>query len=241
MKNKNSLQIQDSEHEEEQKTQIGQKINNTQRKPKLSTIDSKEHCKKIKRRRFIEKSLPILEKNIEALSCCIKDYSVYSELAVSAELCKPYQLVSMFEPDYQEKVDISTWKKLNSSQNSFFSQEIKHTVGDTKVRSKSEAIICNLLETFNIPFKYETCLSIGKVTYYPDFVILNPIDNKVVYWEHFGKINDKDYVESFERKLATYRINGITLWNNLIITFDQPDGSLDVRKIEKLIRTFFVV
>ena len=73
------------------------------------------------------------------------------------------------------------------------------------VRSKSESIIASQLERYNIPFRYEALLQLEDQIYYPDFTILNPQDNWVIYWEHFGMVDDPEYARQMDNKLAEYR------------------------------------
>lgn len=195
----------------------------------------------IKRKFFILKSLPILENNIKVLDRCLKSYIVYDEDSVCSSLGKAYESIPMSRAFYMKNNEYSRlWHEFQSNQNTYYDIELKHKLNGSKVRSKSEAVIHTLLDKYNIPFKYEACLDLGKIKFYPDFLILDHINQKIIIWEHFGMINDKSYVERMENKLATYRANGITLWDNLIITFDKENGSLDIAQIEKIIKLFLV-
>ena len=50
---------------------------------------------------------------------------------------------------------------------------------------------------------------------------LDPLpDGSIVYWEHFGMMDKKDYQEKNYRKLQNYLANGIYPPHNLIVTFD---------------------
>ena len=41
-------------------------------------------------------------------------------------------------------------------------------------------------------------------------------------------------------KLSEYSQSGITLWNNLITTFDLPEGGIDTSLIRKIINVFIL-
>ncbi len=109
-----------------------------------------------------------------------------------------------------------------------------------RVRSKSEAILADLLHSLHIPFIYEKPLRIKGAdgrwrTVYPDFTFQLP-DGSVLYLEHFGMMNDEGYRESSYRKLTDYFLNGIYPPHNLIITMDGPDGALDIAAVHQLIQ-----
>ena len=62
------------------------------------------------------------------------------------------------------------------------------------LRSKSEAIIDMILYKNGIPFRYEEKIVLGDVILYPDFVIRHPKTGDFYYWEHFGMMDDEDYI-----------------------------------------------
>lgn len=106
------------------------------------------------------------------------------------------------------------------------------------VRSKSEAIICDRLFSYNLPFQYEKSLELGQQTYLPDFTIHSP--RAAIYWEHFGMTSSSEYRAGMYRKLENYHRHGILLWENLLITCDHLDGGLDIQLIDGLIRLFIL-
>ena len=108
------------------------------------------------------------------------------------------------------------------------------------MRSKSEAILAELLYSLHIPFIYEKPLRIKGVdgrwrTVYPDFTFQLP-DGREIYLEHLGMMNDLAYREVNYRKLTDYFLNGIYPPHNLIITMDGPDGELDIAAVHQLIQ-----
>ena len=77
------------------------------------------------------------------------------------------------------------------------------TLSDYYVRSKSEAIITNLLVDRNIPFKYEEPLYAPDGTMYlPDFTVT--FRGEAYYWEHVGRTHDYAYMQHWEEKKAWY-------------------------------------
>jgi len=198
----------------------------------------------LKRRRFIEKSLPYLYDNIDAAKNFLKKYKSYDPLVVANNLPiayagVPFDPITVCEipPGSRVRVeDIENWKNEPYEKNELFPEKLKHgTSSGIKVRSKSECIIAELLDAKGIPFRYEAALELNGKTYYPDFTILRPKDGKIMYWEHFGMTDDTTYNNSMMQKLAAYNNFGITLWNQLIATFEGKDDSFDVRHINKII------
>ncbi len=99
------------------------------------------------------------------------------------------------------------------------------------VRSKSEAIITNMLVDRNIPFEYETPLYAKDGTMYlPDFTVV--FKGEKYYWEHVGRLNDPKYMAHWEKKKAWYDKN---FPGKLLITYEGNSLSKDA---DELIRRF---
>lgn len=112
---------------------------------------------------------------------------------------------------------------------------IHRTQGGIWVRSKSELIIAEILESFGIPYQYEVDLPCDEYHLCPDFTVVRPRDGKVVYWEHFGMTHDEEYLHKMDLKLVRYRRMNIKPWDNLMISYDREDGSLDLGIIRSMI------
>lgn len=104
------------------------------------------------------------------------------------------------------------------------------------VRSKSEKIIADKLYLSGIPYKYEHPLMLRNLLVYPDFTILRVKTRDEVYLEHFGLMDNSDYVASTMKKLNTYETNGIYLGVNLFATFETYQTPLGVETLENLIK-----
>ena len=112
---------------------------------------------------------------------------------------------------------------------------IKTNKGE-RVRSKTEKILADLFNSMGLEYKYECPLSFSKnITYYPDFTFYDPDANVEIYWEHFGMMDDPNYVNNFLTKIDTYRAHGIHLGERLIVTFETKDRSLDYDQVKALI------
>ena len=104
------------------------------------------------------------------------------------------------------------------------------------VRSKSEQIIADRLTYNKIPFEYEPPLANenGPETH-PDFKIFIPSQNRWIYLEHFGKIKDPKYYESYQRRIQLYTDHHLLIGYDIFFTYDRPDGSIDIHALDTLI------
>ncbi|MCQ2090431.1 MAG: hypothetical protein MJY93_09290 [Fibrobacter sp.] len=111
------------------------------------------------------------------------------------------------------------------------------TSKNVRVRSKSEVIIAEVLERLEIPFRYEFPLQLKNgVCIHPDFVCLNVRTRKEIVWEHFGLMDDLDYVGNVLLKLRTYSKNGFVLGDNLVFTMENKRFPLSIHDVEKLVK-----
>ncbi|MBR6683752.1 MAG: hypothetical protein IKL38_05365, partial [Firmicutes bacterium] len=87
------------------------------------------------------------------------------------------------------------------------------------VRSKSEALLANLLYLNGIEYEYEKPLYLNGHRIHPDFTIKQP-GGRELYWEHLGMAGDAGYDRNWSKKSRIYAENGISEGNGLIITRD---------------------
>lgn len=76
------------------------------------------------------------------------------------------------------------------------------------VRSKSEIWEVQGLSDQGVAFLYEFPLKLMDMhgvprTVYPDFTILNQKTHELIYWEHFGKMDDPEYLANVRFKQHT--------------------------------------
>ena len=107
------------------------------------------------------------------------------------------------------------------------------TARGERVRSKSEVIIADTLFRYNIPYRYEFPITLKRsnsddirrdlgrsITLYPDFLCLNTRTRTEFYWEHFGLMDDPDYLERTLVKLKDFAENKILSGKNLLFTME---------------------
>ena len=115
-----------------------------------------------------------------------------------------------------------------------------YTEKNERVRSKSEVIIADSLNRAGIPYRYECPLKLsGGIIVHPDFTLLHIKTRKNIYWEHLGMMDDETYAESAINKLSLYLKNGISLGDNLILTFETKNNPMNHKMIDAMIKNHF--
>ena len=108
-----------------------------------------------------------------------------------------------------------------------------------QMASKSEVIIANMLYSYGVKYEYERPIVIDGVTYKPDFTIWRS-DGTVILWEHAGLLDDPEYAQRFEQKLAMYRKAGYTQAVNLIVTSDN-NGAIDTAEVRRMMEVYRLI
>ncbi len=109
-----------------------------------------------------------------------------------------------------------------------------------RVRSKSELNIANALADKGIPYKYECPLKLsGGGIIHPDFTVLDVKRRKVLYWEHRGMLDDKEYAKNSVQRLKSLMKEDIFIGVNLIITEETSISPLGTNEIDAIIKKFF--
>ncbi len=178
--------------------------------------------------------LELIKKVRKKLSKSNADLS-YQNLSTSRkELIRPY-----IQTD-EEYVEYWLGKKIRTNQ--FMEEEKKYvTHNGEKVRSKSEAIIADILCELGIPYRYEQALVLNNgITRYPDFTLLKVSTRKEYYLEHFGLLDLEEYRKTCIKKLGEYMENGIYLGWQLLITYETEEYPLDTTGIKKMLKKVFL-
>ncbi len=140
-----------------------------------------------------------------------------------------------------DEVFAAEWQAAEFEKNPYMPEaRIYETRRGEKVRSKSEAIIADLLDELGIPYHYEKPLKLeGGVVKYPDFTVLDVRERREIYWEHFGRLDDAEYIGRNLSKLDMYRASGVFFGKNLIATYEDDAHPLDIRGIRKMLEELF--
>lgn len=99
------------------------------------------------------------------------------------------------------------------------------------VRSKSEVIVADILDSLGISYEYEKPLyskANPRDFRLPDFTV--SYEGEIFYWEHLGMLTLPNYRDAWDRKRKWYETNGFA--SRLITSEDGADGSIDASEIE---------
>ena len=145
---------------------------------------------------------------------------------------------SYFTPLKQE---LNNWVREPYEKKKTYAENLIHKTNTGEfVRSKSEVLIHTFLTMNKIPFRYECALKLGNMTVYPDFTIRHPKTGEFYYYEHFGCMDDLEYVKKTNRKLGLYMENEIIPSINFITTFETKKHPLTMDEIRNAIDRYIL-
>ena len=155
-----------------------------------------------------------------------------------------YRLIRKYYPEFSNDWE-ERQERLNHKYERCEPDPLSHNVATTAgimVRSKSEAIIVDILYSLRIPFVYEPkiVLSNGKVVY-PDFIIVDPTTGTEYMWEHFGRLDDQEYVARSLNKVYMLNELGWRMGINLIITTETLDDKFTTIKARDTVNQYISV
>lgn len=117
---------------------------------------------------------------------------------------------------------------------------IHKSISGKLLRSKSEEMIDHSLYLHKLAYRYEARLELdnGHIVF-PDFKIIHPRTKEIIYWEHFGMMDNWEYVQKNADKLADYIKSGYIPGINFITTYETINHPLTMEEIEDIIQTQF--
>lgn len=103
-----------------------------------------------------------------------------------------------------------------------------------QVRSKSEMFVCEKLYEYDLPFRYEQEIKIGRYSLAPDFTFLDR-NGEEFYLEYCGMMNDQNYIDKYHWRDKLYESVGINQWDNLIY-FYEKNNDINLKTLDGMIR-----
>ena len=181
----------------------------------------------------------VMEQEKMAIDMYLRHYGGSNKAYRMLEETSPfYELLSTHFQSPSELM--RKWQSEDYPTNPNFPEHLTHkTLSGIYVRSKSEAMIATMLHMHSIPFRYECLLEFGSVRIYPDFMIRHPHTGNIFYWEHFGLLDNEEYVENMLAKMKLYIANGIIPSVNLIVTYETQEHPLQMAYIGYLVQHYF--
>ncbi|MGB3225456.1 MAG: AAA family ATPase [Desulforhopalus sp.] len=113
---------------------------------------------------------------------------------------------------------------------------IHKTLKGHMVRSKTELIIADKLFKADISYDYEKPLdgSIRKGRIFPDFSFIDAAGDLII-WEHFGRMDDPQYLKGHDWKMKWYSDNEYIEGENLFLTKETLDSGIDSSELERVL------
>lgn len=211
------------------------------KKRKYIKKDQIELAKKLAQKAYDDKVLQVSQKRLRQIDDFLKDFAeneleqIYEDLSPARKtLVKP-----VIEP-YTSL--ISRWMAKKNFIEDYYSENLKHrTDRGELVRSKTEKILADKFFKLGISYKYEQALHLkNNILLYPDFTFIHKRTRKLIYWEHFGLMDDPQYLHKNLNKIQLYAQNGIIVGKNLIITHESSSSVLTDEYVNTLINEFLL-
>lgn len=215
----------------------------------LGKKDSKtisNYCQRDYNKHVFRKTHDLICKIEKFLNCLPEELSSGSLENFLSEK-NPVRRKHLINPVLSDDEFIKKWLSVEYKGKSFpggFTELI--TDRGERVRSKSEMLIANKLSSLGIPYRYEFPCKLRdrhgfKITVYPDFTLLNKQTRKEIFLEHFGRMDDPEYVSHSLEKLMLYGRNGFFPGNRFMFTTETSTRPFDVRLFEKQLKTAGII
>ena len=207
---------------------------------KGSACNARKLVSELTARYCIEKMKRNIEANLRLLSHFIKHFRPYD----------PNDLIPGFPKAYREVTDgifthtgfpeYARWTGMYGADDFRNNGRIHKTASGALVRTRVEVAIADNYTMRGLPFIYEKRLILPDgIILHPDFTIPVPGTTRVIYHEHLGMLNKDDYRASASWKLSAYMSAGIYPGRDLMLTAEEPDGGLDMEKLNQMIDCYF--
>ncbi len=215
------------------------KEGNRKKEHRVSINNDPDLVLALARKKYIETALGNVKRNVELLDKAISSYKPVGEESVLKRLYDKYPAAA--DVILSGRRESTEWAESFEHQDDFYTDGLKSTSSKgEKMRSGGEMYIASRLEHFGIPYRYESPLRMPDHDYSPDFTIMRPRDRKILYWEHFGMVNDINYIRNNLGKVGDYIDYGIKPWDNLIMTFNNEKGGYNGKMIDAMIECWLL-
>lgn len=193
-------------------------------------LSQKEYCEQIEK---------LLKHKLDILNTFLKDYPPMDEKEIYEQFTSPKK--EFIEPLLDsDNLYLKKWLEVQYESKQFLPDDPVHfTSRNIRVRSKSEVLIADELDAKGIPFRYEFPIKSNGVVLHPDFYCLDIIHHRELIWEHFGLMDNEQYVSEMIQKLYKYASLGFFPGKNLIMTFENAKFPLNKQLIKQNIEIYF--
>lgn len=191
-------------------------------------------------RKEIERALDVLNRNVSLLKGLKEEYSEPEEMIPSfLRICKFSGNNEIITAGEVSKM-ISKWHSISTG-NPRYRKGVNVASDGTFVKSRADLLGYEHLKMRGVEFKYEHPIMINGNLWYPDFTIYRRKDYKMFIWEHLGMMDKVEYRKKAERKLYEYAREGYLPFDNLLLTYDFGDDSIDLVWVDKMLKLFDII
>lgn len=140
---------------------------------------------------------------------------------------------------------LSAWQNTKFMDNRFpMPQNANQAADGTRMRSKSEIILYNIICDLGLPVKYDVDINLvnetgEKVYKNADFVFPHK-DGGLVVLEHLGLLDDDTYLTKAVHKVRLYQRNGYTVNDRLFLTADDTNGKFNAFMAKELVKVMIM-
>lgn len=197
-------------------------------------------AKPLAQKEYDKKFVKQAEEEAECLMSFLHKYSKYDINSIYGTMKEGKRiLVEPFVLDDEEY--IKRWLSVEYSEGYFpEGYDEYYTMKGMRVHSKSEIIIADALDSYNIPYRYEFPICLDGKEKRPDFICLNVAKRNEYVWEHFGMMGVEEYAEGNVDKINKYIANGYYPGENAIFTFESRGNPLDTRTVKTMILRYLL-
>lgn len=191
---------------------------------------------RLKKRQFIKRGLPVLEKRIKNCRDYLRRDVIYDPVEINNAMPEQYHGLKNMDVFLEGDINLEEWSAQKYERGNMYPEKKIYQIdNETWVRSKSETMISMRLVERGFKVRHEPAVRVGDKTLYPDFEIALEHIRRIVYYEHLGMMDNPEYAMKALNKLDEYAQNGIYLGYNLVISYETRNKPLTLADIDKVI------
>lgn len=200
-------------------------------KRRLSLAGKPDLAAALIRKQYAEAELQLLKKDVTVITELLQRYNPVDYQSVLELLPEKYRQFERSQYMEGRAKTQDSWMHMPYKQSDYHpKQKVHATSQGLFVRSKSEVLLAEKLYEMKIPFRYEQTMKIGKFTVAPDFTC--NVQKQLVYIEHCGLTGNAEYMKHHKWKMELYESVGIVPWKNLIVTYEDENGFINLAVME---------
>ena len=155
------------------------------------------------RKEYIRKAIRTIDANVDIIGKAIENYKPADENSIMEAFIHEYPMLK--EGIYRARTSDNEWKNRFSRIEDYHSESLIQTAADgTRMRSKNEVYIASRLDHYGQVYRSDCPTGIPGLYCVPDFTIIRKRDDKIIYWEHLGMMDDMEYRIANKRKMEQY-------------------------------------